>query len=91
MKAIQGYHLIKPEDLFWRPSNLMPRRGLSGTDGEREPERAAEVDSISWTGEGNRHGLICLFGFQSPQGGSRGSVAPPLAKISVHGMLKIEY
>src|SRR3989442_770716 len=23
MKAIQGYHLVKPEDLFWRPSNLM--------------------------------------------------------------------
>lgn len=23
MKAIQGYHLIRPEDLFWRPSNLM--------------------------------------------------------------------
>jgi mannose-6-phosphate isomerase-like protein (cupin superfamily) len=23
MKAIPGYHLIKPEDLFWRPSNLM--------------------------------------------------------------------
>src|SRR4026209_2924433 len=23
MKTIQGYHLIKPEDLFWRPSNLM--------------------------------------------------------------------
>jgi mannose-6-phosphate isomerase-like protein (cupin superfamily) len=23
MKAIQGYHLIKPEDLHWRPSNLM--------------------------------------------------------------------
>jgi len=23
MKAIQGYHLIKPEDLFWRRSNLM--------------------------------------------------------------------
>src|SRR6266403_649087 len=23
MKAIQGYHLIKPEDLLWRPSNLM--------------------------------------------------------------------
>ncbi len=23
MKAIQGYHLIKPEDLFWRPANLM--------------------------------------------------------------------
>ena len=23
MKAIQGYRLIKPEDLFWRPSNLM--------------------------------------------------------------------
>jgi transposase len=23
MKAIEGYHLIKPEDLFWRPSNLM--------------------------------------------------------------------
>ena len=23
MKAIQGYHLIKPEELFWRPSNLM--------------------------------------------------------------------
>jgi mannose-6-phosphate isomerase-like protein (cupin superfamily) len=23
MKAIQAYHLIKPEDLFWRPSNLM--------------------------------------------------------------------
>jgi mannose-6-phosphate isomerase-like protein (cupin superfamily) len=23
MKPIQGYHLIKPEDLFWRPANLM--------------------------------------------------------------------
>ena len=23
MKAVQGYHLIKPGDLFWRPSNLM--------------------------------------------------------------------
>jgi len=23
MKAIQGYHLIKPGDLHWRPSNLM--------------------------------------------------------------------
>ena len=23
MKAIEGYHLIKPEDLSWRPSNLM--------------------------------------------------------------------
>jgi mannose-6-phosphate isomerase-like protein (cupin superfamily) len=23
MKAIQGYHLITPEDLFWRRSNLM--------------------------------------------------------------------
>ena len=23
MKAIQGYFSIKPEDLFWRPSNLM--------------------------------------------------------------------
>lgn len=23
MNTIQGYHLIRPEDLFWRPSNLM--------------------------------------------------------------------
>jgi hypothetical protein len=23
MRAIQGCHLIKPEELFWRPSNLM--------------------------------------------------------------------
>ena len=23
MKATQRYHLIKPEDPFWRPSNLM--------------------------------------------------------------------
>ena len=23
MKAIQGYHLIRPDDLHWRPSNLM--------------------------------------------------------------------
>ena len=23
MKAIQGYHLMKPEDVHWRPSNLM--------------------------------------------------------------------
>jgi mannose-6-phosphate isomerase-like protein (cupin superfamily) len=23
MKAIDGYFLIKPEDLFWRPSNIM--------------------------------------------------------------------
>jgi len=23
MKPFQGYHLIKPDDLHWRPSNLM--------------------------------------------------------------------
>ena len=23
MKPIEGYHLIQPQDLFWRPSNLM--------------------------------------------------------------------
>ena len=23
MNPIQGYHLIKPDDLHWRPSNLM--------------------------------------------------------------------
>jgi hypothetical protein len=23
MKPVQGYHLITPEDLHWRPSNLM--------------------------------------------------------------------
>ena len=23
MKAIEGYYLINPEDLHWRPSNLM--------------------------------------------------------------------
>jgi mannose-6-phosphate isomerase-like protein (cupin superfamily) len=23
MKTIEGYHLIEPKDLFWRPSNLM--------------------------------------------------------------------
>src|SRR5437588_12894185 len=23
MKTIEGYHFIKPEDLHWRPSNLM--------------------------------------------------------------------
>ena len=23
MKSIQGYHLITPDDLHWRPSNLM--------------------------------------------------------------------
>ncbi|MCU0787298.1 MAG: cupin domain-containing protein, partial [Verrucomicrobia bacterium] len=23
MKTVQGYHLIRPEDLHWRPSNLM--------------------------------------------------------------------
>jgi mannose-6-phosphate isomerase-like protein (cupin superfamily) len=23
MKTVEGYHQIKPEDLFWRPSNLM--------------------------------------------------------------------
>src|SRR5258706_9647981 len=23
MKAIEGYHLIKPDDLQWRPSNMM--------------------------------------------------------------------
>lgn len=23
MKAIRGYHLIKPDELSWRPSNLM--------------------------------------------------------------------
>src|SRR5215469_5615693 len=23
MKPIQGYHLIKPDDVLWRPSNLM--------------------------------------------------------------------
>ncbi len=40
MKAIQGYHLIKPEDLSWRPSNLMRipnasrRRGMERTGSE---------------------------------------------------------
>jgi mannose-6-phosphate isomerase-like protein (cupin superfamily) len=33
MKAIQGYHLIKPEDLFWRPSNLMKIPNASRTCG----------------------------------------------------------
>ena len=23
MKAIEGYHLVEPKDLFWRPANLM--------------------------------------------------------------------
>jgi len=35
--------LIKPEDLFWRPSNLMriPKCGFFGTDQKRESRRAA--------------------------------------------------
>jgi len=37
MKPINGYYLIKPEDLFWRPSNLMriPNAGyLERTESE---------------------------------------------------------
>ena len=33
MKAIQGYHLMKPEDLSWRPSNLMKIPNASRTCG----------------------------------------------------------
>ena len=33
MQAIQDYHLIKPEDLFWRPSNLMKIPNASRTCG----------------------------------------------------------
>ena len=33
MKAIQGYHLIKPEDLLWRPTNLMKIPNASRTCG----------------------------------------------------------
>jgi mannose-6-phosphate isomerase-like protein (cupin superfamily) len=38
MKPIQGYHLIKPEDLSWRPSNLM---------------RIPNADYLERTGTGN--------------------------------------
>src|SRR5437762_5674416 len=38
MKAIEGYHLIKPEDLSWRPSNLM---------------RIPDVDYLERTGSEN--------------------------------------
>ena len=38
MKAIDGYFLIKPEDLFWRPSNLM---------------RIPNADYLERTGSGN--------------------------------------
>jgi len=38
MKPIQGYHLIKPEDLAWRPSNLM---------------RIPNADFLERTGSGN--------------------------------------
>jgi hypothetical protein len=33
MKAIQRYHLIKPEDLSWHPSNLMKIPNASRTCG----------------------------------------------------------
>ena len=44
MKAIQGYHLIKPEDLLWRPSNLMkyPERA-AGSTGLGEVSHAQSV------------------------------------------------
>jgi hypothetical protein len=45
MKAIQGYHLIKPEDLFWRPSNLM---------------RILNADYLKRTGKCMPHGPPCL-------------------------------
>ena len=42
MKPLQSYHLIKPADLFWRPSNLMripdadyPERTKSENPGAR--------------------------------------------------------
>ncbi|HWF18625.1 MAG TPA: hypothetical protein VG754_05130, partial [Verrucomicrobiae bacterium] len=40
MKSIQGYHLIKPEDLFWRPSNLMqiPNADFLERTGSENPE-----------------------------------------------------
>jgi hypothetical protein len=42
MKALTGLHLVKPGELKWRPSNLMPQRGFSGTDGKRKPESSVK-------------------------------------------------
>ena len=45
MKAIQGCHLIKPEDLFWQPSNLM---------------KIPNADYLERTGRCVPHGPPCL-------------------------------
>jgi len=38
MKAVQGYHLIKPEDLSWRPSKLMKIPNADYLEAHREWE-----------------------------------------------------
>ena len=52
MKAIQSYHLIKPEDLLWRPSNLT----RSSKTGRRliaiKCNRAFAINSGSYAGAG---------------------------------------
>jgi len=35
MKAIQGYYLFRPEDLFWRQSKLMLKSKFKVETGER--------------------------------------------------------
>ena len=58
MKPIQGYQFIKPEDLFWRPSNLM---------------RIPNADFLERTGSENRCKDV-ISGKQSPRRrGFRGS------------------
>ena len=42
MQAIQDYHLIKSEDLFWRPSNLM------------QIPNASRICGMGRTGSGNK-------------------------------------
>ena len=37
MKPIQGYHFIKPDDLLWRPSNLMKYPNASRITGWSAP------------------------------------------------------
>ena len=74
MKPIQGYHLVKPEDLLWRVSNLMkiPNADyLERTGGTRVP---------SWCND--QAGSVALLSGRSetvaPGTGRRGMAAKDL-------------
>src|SRR6266487_475669 len=79
MKAVQGYYLIKPEDLSWRlQPDANPERGLSGAHRKRESRRAAlaiaaqKREHVAQTYP--RGGILFRAGRRGPHPGGRRDV-----------------